>query len=345
MSTKKNDAESKVPSRRKFLKDAAQSAVGIAAGTSIAGILSGCGKGDIEDFFRRHFTELTPADVEKLQRKLEREYLRKYGRTTTVSAAPATPGVLFGYGLDLSRCIGCRRCVHACVKENNQSRDPAIQWIRVLEFPKEKGIDFSEANPYYCAPGTPQLSDEQKEILADPLSQYPLYKKSETAEGSECKVPRPDHFYVPISCQQCENPPCVKVCPVKATWKEPDGIVVIDYNWCIGCRYCMAACPYGARHFNWAEPKLPAEDVNPNMHYLGNRPRYRGVVEKCTYCIQRTRIGRYPACVEICPVGARKFGNLLDPKSEIRQIMERKRVLILKNDLATKPKFYYFYGL
>jgi Fe-S-cluster-containing dehydrogenase component len=346
MKTKKINDEGKVPSRRKFLKDAAQSAVGIAAGAcGIAGILPGCGKGDIEDFFRKHFTELSPGELEKLQRKLERENFKKYGKTTTVSATPPMAGVLFGYGLDLSRCIGCRRCVHACVKENNQSRDPAIQWIRVLEFPKEKGIDFSEANPYYCAPGAGKLSDDQKQILADPLSQYPLYKKNETTEDSDCKVPRKDHFYVPISCQQCENPPCVKVCPVKATWKEKDGIVVIDYNWCIGCRYCMAACPYGARHFNWAEPKLPAEELNPTMHYLGNRPRSRGVVEKCTYCIQRTRNGRYPACVEICPVGARKFGNLLDPKSEIRQIMEHKRVLILKNDLATKPKFYYFYGL
>jgi Fe-S-cluster-containing dehydrogenase component len=347
MNTKKINAEGQGgPSRRRFLKDAAQSAVGIAAGAcGIGGFLSGCGKGGIEDFFRRQFTELSPEDLEKLLRKLERENLKKYGKTTSVSAKPAMPGVLFGYGLDISRCIGCRRCVHACVKENNQSREPAIQWIRVLEFPKEKGIDFSEANPYYCAPGKGQLSDEQKEILTDPLSQYPLYKKSETADGSDCKVPRPDHFYVPVQCQQCENPPCVKVCPVKATWKEKDGITVVDYNWCIGCRYCMAACPYGARHFNWAEPKIPAEDLNPDMHYLGNRPRYRGVVEKCTFCIQRTRNGRYPACVEICPVGARKFGNLLDPKSEIRQIMEHKRVLILKNDLATKPKFYYFYGL
>jgi Fe-S-cluster-containing dehydrogenase component len=299
--------------------------------------------------------------VGRLVQRLQRENLKKYGKSTVVSTKPAMPGVLFGYGLDLSRCIGCRRCVHACVKENNQSRDPAIQWIRVLEFTKEKGIDFAEANPYYCMPDAgaspgpaaenkpmppqQQLTEEQKAILDKPETQYPLYQQKDLPGVPDCKVPRPDNFYVPVSCQQCENPPCVKVCPVKATWKEPDGIVVIDYNWCIGCRYCMAACPYGARHFNWAEPRVPSEDLNPDMHYLGNRPRYRGVVEKCTYCIQRTRNGRYPACVEICPVGARKFGNLLDPKSEIRYILEHKRVLILKNDLATRPKFFYFYGL
>ncbi|MBI4403699.1 MAG: 4Fe-4S dicluster domain-containing protein [Deltaproteobacteria bacterium] len=256
--------------------------------------------------------------------------------------------VLFGYGLDISRCIGCRRCVHACVKENNQGREPAIHWIRVIEFPKEAGIDFAEANPYYCpsAGKESNLNSAQKEILSDPLSQYPLYredKKNNT--DAQCKVPRPEHFYVPIGCQQCKNPPCVKACPTKATWSEPDGIVVIDYNWCIGCRYCMAACPYGARHFNWAEPKLEPADFNPSMHYLGNRPRSRGVVEKCTFCIQRTRKGLYPVCVEICPVGARKFGNLLDPESEIRYLIENKRVLILKNELATHPKFFYFYSM
>ena len=87
-----------------------------------------------------------------------------------------------------------------------------------------------------------------------------------------------------------------------------------------------------------------AFQLNPNMHYLGNRPRPRGVVEKCTWCIQRTRAGRYPACLEACPTGARKFGNLLDPDSEIRYILENKRVLLLKQELNTMPKFFYFYG-
>ena len=106
----------------------------------------------------------------------------------------------------------------------------------------------------------------------------------------------------------------------------------------------MSACPYGARHFNWSEPNLPPEELNPNTHVLGNRPRPRGVVEKCTFCIQRVRAGRYPACLEACPTGARKFGNLLDPDSEIRKLLEQKRVFVLKEELNTKPKFFYFYG-
>ena len=107
----------------------------------------------------------------------------------------------------------------------------------------------------------------------------------------------------------------------------------------------MAACPYGARHFNWGEPKVPSEEVNPETHYLGNRPRIKGTVEKCTFCIQRVRNGKYPACVEICPVGARKFGNLLDPESEIRHVLKSKRVHVLKAELNTQPKFFYFYGI
>ena len=232
-------------------------------------------------------------------------------RNFHVSDQSALDDTLFGYALDLSRCVGCRRCVYACVKENNQSRSPQIHYIEVLQMEKEKGIDFAHSNAQY----NPE------------------------------KVPEPGYFYVPVQCQQCRKPQCVTVCPVKATWQEPDGIVVVDYNWCIGCRYCMAACPYGARHFNWGEPEIPVDELNTEVHYLGNRPRKKGVVEKCTFCIQRVRVGKYPACVEICPVGARKFGNLLDPDSEIRYILENKRVLVLKQELNFQPKFYYFFGI
>lgn len=342
--------------RRDFLGDALKKGFSFAVAMSVPSFLAGCTSENIEEIFQKHFTELGPKDLEKVIQRIEEKNKRRFGNGGTITTTPPMKGVVFGYGLDLSRCVGCRRCVYACVKENNQNRDPNVQWIRVLEFPKESGLDFAEANPYYCAEESlrdedntaPRLTEHQKEILKKPEMQYPLYNvdqnKKDANRDPGCEVPRQGHFYAPVACQQCDNPPCTRVCPVKATWKEPDGIVVIDYNWCIGCRYCMAACPYGARHFNWTEPKIPTEEINPHQHYLGNRPRMRGVVEKCTFCIQRTREGRYPACVEICPVGARKFGNLLDPNSEIRYIMEHKRVLILKNDLNTHPKFYYFYG-
>jgi molybdopterin-containing oxidoreductase family iron-sulfur binding subunit len=254
--------------------------------------------------------EMPPERIKKGLADLEKQYSAQYGKQMSVAATPSRPGVEFAYALDISRCIGCRRCVYACVKENNQSRNPQLHWIRVNQMEKEKGVDFSHATPYY-----------------QPES-----------------VPEEGHFYVPVACQQCGNPPCTKVCPTGATWKERDGIVVVDYDWCIGCRYCMAACPYGARHFNWAEPSIPSAEINPDTHYYGNRPRPKGVVEKCTFCIQRVRAGRYPACVEVCPVGARKFGNLLDKDSEIRYIIEHKRVLVLKEELNTVPRFFYFYA-
>jgi molybdopterin-containing oxidoreductase family iron-sulfur binding subunit len=156
-------------------------------------------------------------------------------------------------------------------------------------------------------------------------------------------VPAEDHFYLPVQCQQCDNPPCVHVCPIEATWKEEDGIVVVDYNWCIGCRYCEAACPYHARRFNWKKPEIPAEEINPDQSYLSNRIRPQGAVEKCHFCLHRTREGRLPACLEACPTGARVFGNILDPESEIRWILKNKRVFVLKEELGYRPSFFYFF--
>ncbi|WP_346862310.1 4Fe-4S dicluster domain-containing protein [uncultured Draconibacterium sp.] len=291
-------------SRRSFLKN-----ISLASFAALAA--TGCNMKELEEFFQRNFRTLTYKEKDDIINNLKQKYKDKYDKDFQVSAKSALENVEFAYALDLSRCIGCRKCVYACVGENNQSRSPQIHWIQVLQMEKEKGIDFAHSDVHY----NPE------------------------------KVPEKGHFYLPVACQQCRNPQCTTVCPVKATWQEPDGIVVVDYNWCIGCRYCMAACPYGARHFNWGEPEIPAEELNTDMHYLGNRPRTKGVVEKCTFCIQRVRKGKYPSCVEICPVGARKFGNLLDPESEIRYILENKRVLVLKEELNTQPRFYYFFGV
>jgi len=295
------DDQNKI-TRRSFLKKMTQSAAVIA----IPGIPAGT---TLEEFLQWNFREMTPEEKIEAVERLERRYKEQFKKDVTIRTTPAREDVLFGYALNIKKCIGCRRCVYACMKENNQSRDPQIQWIRVLEF-KDGNMNLEESEHYY----------RPKE------------------------VPVEGHYFMPVQCHQCENPPCVKVCPVQATWKEPDGIIVIDYNWCIGCRFCIAACPYWARRFNWGVPNLPPEELNTSTHYLGNRPRMKGVVEKCTFCIQRTREkgGRYPACLEACPVGARKFGNLLDPNSEIRKVIKKKRVFRFKEELGTEPKFFYF---
>lgn len=302
---KKSEHSDKNIERRKFMK------LMVAGMAAIGGLslISGCSIDKVEKVFQKHFQKLDPDELKEILARMERDYKEKYNVDFKVTSTPPLKDVLFGYGLDLTLCTGCRECVYACVAENNESVNPQIQWIRVLEMNKEDGIDLLKSTAYF-----------------DPA-----------------EVPDADHFYMPVQCHQCKNPPCTKVCPVQATWSEPDGIVVVDYNWCIGCRCCMAACPYGARHFNWKEPLIPTSGMNKNVEYLGNRPRYKGVVEKCTFCIQRVRQGKYPSCVEICPVGARKFGNLLDEKSEIRLMMKNKKVYILKKELNTQPSFFYFY--
>jgi molybdopterin-containing oxidoreductase family iron-sulfur binding subunit len=292
--------------RREFLRNLSLTTL---AGISLP-LLSNCTKQETEDFLQKHFREMTFEEKREVIAKLEERYFQRYGKRFQIGTQDALPNTLWGYGLELSRCIGCRRCVYACVKENNNSRyKPQLHWIRVLRLKRGNLINLENSEHYYDPP----------------------------------QVPEKGFLYLPVQCQQCEDPPCVKVCPVHATWKEPDGLVVVDYNWCIGCRYCIAACPYKGRVFNWAEPNIPPEEINTSVHYLGNRPRMKCAVDKCTFCIQRVRNGRYPACVEACPTGTRKFGNLLDPDSEIRYIIDRKRVFRLKEDLNTEPKFYYFF--
>ncbi len=266
------------------------------------------GKASFDTFFQKRYREMTPAEKRDVIARIEAQEKKDFGKEVEVGSEGPLPGVVYGYALNLSKCQGTRRCVEACVAENNQSRDPQIQYIRVLELEKGKTIELDSSDHYF-----------------DPK-----------------EVPEAGKMYLPIQCHQCDNPPCTKACPVEATWTEPDGITVIDYDWCIGCRYCMAACPYWARHFNWAEPKIPKDELNVDQHYLGNRPRPKGVVEKCTFCIQRTRKGRLPACLEACPTGARVFGNLLDPESDIRYVLENKRVFRLKEELGTDPRFWYY---
>ena len=261
----------------------------------------------LDEFLQRHYKELDAEEKARVIDRLEQEARQRYGADVTIKDPKPIPGVKFGYAINLTLCNGNGQCVEACHRENNHDRATNQSYIRVLEMPR----------------GTTDM------------------EKGTTTYAHD--VPREDKYYLPVQCQQCDNPPCVTVCPVEATWKEEDGIVVVDYNWCIGCRYCEAACPYHARRFNWQAPTVPPNQVNPDQGYLSNRIRPQGVVEKCHFCLHRTREGRLPACLEACPTGARIFGNLLDPESEIRWVLANKRVFMLKEELGAQPSFFYFF--
>ena len=289
---------------------------GMAAATSAASACAPLGAATAEEkearllawreYIKGNYRTMTEAERAETIDRLERLAKVKQGTEVRIQSTPAQSGVMFGYAFNISKCQGFRSCIEACINENNLDRRAGTQYIRIFEM-EDGVIDLDHADATF-----------QHEVPAD------------------------GHFYLGTQCFQCADPPCVKVCPVGATWQEPDGITVVDYDWCIGCRYCMAACPYWARRFNWSAPDVPAAEVNPNQHYLGNRARKAGVVEKCTFCIHRTRNGQLPACVEACPTGARVFGNLLDPNSEIRWVLANKRVFRLKEDLKTEPRFWYF---
>ena len=297
--------------RREFLKGAVK-----AAALGSAAMMSGCGTGLMgssdevslrwKEYFKKHYRLMTQEEKDETVRRLERLAKLRRGVDIQMSSKGPIQGVLFGYAFNLTRCEGFMECVAACVKENNLDRRSKTQYIRIFE------MEHGEMSP---ASGNGKYFH---------------------------KVPVEDHFYMGVQCFHCEKAPCVKACPTQATYREPDGIVVVDYDWCIGCRYCIAACPYYGRRFNWNEPYVPVEEMTTKQHYLGNRMRTRGQMEKCTFCVQRTREGRLPACVEACPTGARVFGNLLDPKSEIRYVLKNKKVFRFKEELGTDAKYWYF---
>jgi len=166
-----------------------------------------------------------------------------------------------------------------------------------------------------------------------------LTEGSEYLDRATGTYPYLQKSWLPLSCQHCANAPCVKVCPVGATYRrEEDGLVLIDYDKCIGCRYCMAACPYNARVFNWGNPVR-----QPDFAYGDARVHLRGkgIVEKCTFCRERIDEGEDPMCVVCCPAKARHFGDFNDPESTVSRLARTRKVRILLEDKGTEPRVYY----
>ena len=147
---------------------------------------------------------------------------------------------------------------------------------------------------------------------------------------------RLEHLPMLVLCNHCENPPCVRACPTKATFKrESDGIVLMDFHRCIGCRFCMAACPFGARSFNFRDPRPFIKEQNNEFP-----TRMKGVVEKCNFCAERLAVGKLPACVEASN-GAIAFGDLDDPDSTVRDLLKHNYTIRRKQSLGTEPSVYY----
>jgi molybdopterin-containing oxidoreductase family iron-sulfur binding subunit len=153
--------------------------------------------------------------------------------------------------------------------------------------------------------------------------------------GQEVMAERVNALPFLVLCNHCDNPPCVRVCPTKATFRRPDGIVMMDMHRCIGCRYCMAGCPFGARSFNWRDPRPFVKDVNQDYP-----TRETGVVEKCTFCTERLDQGLMPACV-VASQGALVFGDLGDAKSKVREYLRTNFSIRRKPFLGTNPQVYY----
>lgn len=226
--------------------------------------------------------------------------LAQGGRRETAADVP--PVTRWAMVIDPLKCLkdhGCTDCIAACDKVHNV--------------------------PYFT-----EHTHEVKWIWKEPFDKaFPDQSSRYTQEVFKDNP-------VLVFCNHCNNPPCVRVCPTKATWRRQDGIVMMDWHRCIGCRYCVAACPYGSRSFNWLDPRPHIKELN-----LDFPTRTKGVVEKCNLCEERLAKGQQPACVVACPEKALVFGNLGDPKSEVRQQLQVRYSIRRKPELGTDPEIYY----
>lgn len=209
----------------------------------------------------------------------------------------------WGFGVDATKCIGCLRCVEACKTENDvphnahQFRTWVERYVKIEGDPHVH-ID-SQSDPVNIA-----ASGSEKEF------RFANRYKDDKVEKA---------FFVPKLCNQCSNPSCVQVCPTGATYRTKDGVVLIDPTYCIGCRYCIQACPYGVRYFN----------------------ENTGNADKCNWCYHRITKGLNPACVEACPVGARIFGDQNDKQSPVSLFIRNNRVDVLRPDTGNAPNLFY----
>lgn len=218
--------------------------------------------------------------------------------TDEARAAVAESTVRWAFLVDTTKCVGCGLCVSACKNENEIPYDAEVTrtWVEryVITNDGQTHID----SPNGGRDGFTSMEVDGKEIDPENIDKA---------------------FFVPKLCNQCDNPACVQVCPVGATYQTRDGVVLVDRDWCIGCGYCIMACPYGVRFFH---------------------PVHK-VADKCNFCYHRITKGMEPACVECCSFGARRLANLKDPDDSVTKIITTERVAVLKDEYGTKPHVFY----
>jgi len=215
----------------------------------------------------------------------------------------ATRPVRWAFLVDTYKCIGCGYCVKACKLEN--------------EIPFEADVSRTWVERYVVTKEGEVFADAPKEARYGFIT-----SRVDLGMGKFKDIPKDridKAFFVPKLCNQCDKPPCVQVCPVGATYQAADGVVLVDRTWCIGCGYCIMACPYGMRFFH------------PQFH----------VAEKCNFCYHRINKGMRPACVLACPAGARRIGNIKDPDDPVAKVIMTQRVTIHKPEYGTNPQVYY----
>ncbi|MDA8170512.1 MAG: 4Fe-4S dicluster domain-containing protein [Nitrospiraceae bacterium] len=210
----------------------------------------------------------------------------------------------------------------------------AKRWAMVIDVSKIKGpADYARiTRACRKAHNVPVIPDPKHEVMWIWTDDYEHVFEGTDNPYMEANVK--DQTFL-LMCNHCDHPACVRVCPTKATFKRPDGIVMQDYHRCIGCRFCMAACPYGSRSFNWVDPRPYIKDPNPTYP-----TRMIGVVEKCTFCVERLDQGLDPACV-LASNGAMVSGDLMDPNGPVRKLLASNFTLRRKPDLGTSPNVYY----
>jgi Fe-S-cluster-containing dehydrogenase component len=213
------------------------------------------------------------------------------------------PGIHWAFLVDTYKCVGCGFCVKPCKIENDVPLEVQVTrtWV-------ERYVYASDGHQYVDSP------DGALQGFPEPRIDMGLGEFKEIEPGNVGKA-----FFVPKLCNHCDTPPCTQVCPVGATYKNDEGVVLVDRSWCIGCGYCIMACPYGARYFH---------------------PVYK-VADKCTLCYHRITKGLQPACVEACPFGARQICNIRDSNDPVTRIIMKERVGVLKEEFGTRPQAFY----